>query len=55
MKRLIEHIMTASICAFLVFIFAVFFRRPFSEVIVTMLLTLAIVLIMLEVGDDDVS
>ena len=55
MKRLIEHIMTAVICAFWVFIFAVFFRRPFSEVIVTMLLTFAIVLIMLEVGDNDVS
>ncbi len=55
MKRLIEHIMTAAICAFLVFVFAAFFCRPLTEVIITMIFTLAIVLIMLEVGDDDIS
>ena len=52
MKRLIEHIMTASICAFLVFIFAVFFRRSLLVVLVCMIFTFAMVLIMLEVGDE---
>ena len=55
MKKLIEHIAIAAICAFLVFIFSALSRRPLNEAITAMLIVLAAVLVILEVKDDDVS